>query len=224
MANERSLSPSPDDTSPSRSRSTREVLLDAALDRFSRFGFGGTSIRDLAADAGIRESSVYKHFTSKQAIFDALIERADTRLGTFAAGLGVSFASPAAAAPTYAGITKEALTAVGLATFEQVLRDPEITALRRLMMVEQFRDPEVGRRLTAYFITAPLHFQTELFAILLGTGEFRRGLDPAATALAFFGPVLVLLQLAESGEEDAARAMLTAHIDHFRTTHLAEES
>ena len=137
MANERSLSPSPDDTSPSRSRSTREVLLDAALDRFSRFGFGGTSIRDLAADAGIRESSVYKHFASKQAIFDALIERADTRLGTFAAGLGVSFASPAAAAPTYAGITKEALTAVGLATFEQVLRDPEITALRRLMMVEQ---------------------------------------------------------------------------------------
>ena len=68
-----------------RSLPTRERLLDAALARFSREGWGGTSIRDLARDVGIRESSVYKHFASKQAIFDALLERADARLAAVAA-------------------------------------------------------------------------------------------------------------------------------------------
>ena len=43
-----------------------------------------------------------------------------------------------------------------------------------------------------------------------------------ATALAFFGPVLALLQLAESGDgaEERARALLRSHVRHFRTTHL----
>ena len=112
MANERSLSPSPDDTSPSRSRSTREVLLDAALDRFSRFGFGGTSIRDLAADAGIRESSVYKHFSSKQALLETVLARADERVAATATALGVSDDDPDAAAATYDGIILDRLTEV----------------------------------------------------------------------------------------------------------------
>ena len=70
-----------------RSLPTRERLLAAALERFSRDGWGGTSIRDLARDVGIRESSVYKHFGSKQELFDALLERADARLATVASGL-----------------------------------------------------------------------------------------------------------------------------------------
>ena len=37
-----------------RSPSTRDRLLDAALQRFSRDGWGGTSIRDLARDVGVR--------------------------------------------------------------------------------------------------------------------------------------------------------------------------
>ena len=37
-----------------RSPSTRDRLLDAALERFSRDGWGGTSIRDLARDVGVR--------------------------------------------------------------------------------------------------------------------------------------------------------------------------
>lgn len=77
-----------------RSLPTRGRLLDAALTRFARDGWGGTSIRDLARDVGIRESSVYKHFPSKQALFDALIERADARMADVAGQFGVSVESP----------------------------------------------------------------------------------------------------------------------------------
>jgi len=196
-------------------------LLDAALERFSREGWGGTSIRDLARDAGVREGSVYKHFPSKQAIFDALVERADARMAEVAAALGVSVASPGAALPGYRGIGEEQLAAIAEGFFDAVLHDRELAALRRLFIVSQYRDPQIGRRLRHYWIEQPIAFQVEIFVGLIRVGEFRSGLDPQATALAFFGPILTLLQLAESGDdaEERARALLRAHMRHFGATH-----
>lgn len=204
-----------------RSPSTRERLLDAALKRFSRDGWGGTSIRDLARDVGVREGSVYKHFRSKQEIFDALVQRADTRMAEVTATLGVSVDSPASALPDYRGIDEDRLIAVAEGFFDAVLHDPELAALRRLFVISQYRDPEIGRRLRAYWIEQPLAFQADVFAGLVRAGDFRDGLDPQVTALAFFGPILTLLQLAESGDdaEERARVLLRAHVRQFGRTH-----
>ena len=139
-----------------RSPSTRDRLLDAALERFSRDGWGGTSIRDLARDVGVREGSVYKHFASKQAIFDALVDRADARMAEVAASLGVSVASPDAALPGYLGIGEDRLVAVAEGFFDAVLHDPELAALRRLFVVSQYRAPEIGRRLRHYWLEPPI--------------------------------------------------------------------
>lgn len=212
-----------------RSRPTRERLLDAALARFSREAWGGTSIRDLARDVGIRESSVYKHFASKQAIFDALLERADARLAAVAAaGLGVAVDSPESALPGYRGISEQSLIEIARGFLDAVLHDDELASLRRLLVVNQYRDPQIGRRLRDYWVERPLEFHSELFERLISAGELRPGLDPQATALAFFGPILMLIQLAEcggdgeSGAEERARALLAAHVRHFRSTHLRQ--
>lgn len=60
--------------SPDASPSTREKIIEAALDLFSRNGFAGTSMRAIAEQVGIRASSLYAHFEGKEAIFSALIE------------------------------------------------------------------------------------------------------------------------------------------------------
>ena len=39
-----------------------------ALDLFSRYGFAGSSVRHIAKEVGIRESAIYNHFSSKDAI------------------------------------------------------------------------------------------------------------------------------------------------------------
>ena len=52
---------------------TRQAILDAALDLFAEKGFFGTSLRDVAAAVGVRESALYNYFASKDALFEALL-------------------------------------------------------------------------------------------------------------------------------------------------------
>ena len=54
-------------------RQTRKAILDAALDLFAEKGYFGTSLRDIAAVVGIRESAFYNYFRGKDALFEALI-------------------------------------------------------------------------------------------------------------------------------------------------------
>ncbi len=57
-------------------RNTRERILDSALDLFAAQGFAGTSLRQIAQAVGVRESAIYAHFESKQAIYETLFAQA----------------------------------------------------------------------------------------------------------------------------------------------------
>ncbi|MFD9736582.1 TetR family transcriptional regulator [Umezawaea sp. NPDC059074] len=55
-------------------RSTRTRVLAEAARLFARRGFHGTSTRDIAEAAGIRQPSLYAHFPSKQLVAAALLD------------------------------------------------------------------------------------------------------------------------------------------------------
>ncbi len=54
---------------------SRAAILDAALTLFSHQGYRGTSIRDIAARAGVSTGNVYHHFRDKEAIFETLLSQ-----------------------------------------------------------------------------------------------------------------------------------------------------
>src|SRR3954463_14130642 len=54
---------------------TREKILRVALEQFAQNSFHGTSMREVAKAVGVRESALYHHFESKDAILAALVER-----------------------------------------------------------------------------------------------------------------------------------------------------
>jgi Transcriptional regulator len=51
----------------------RQTLLDAAARLFAEHGFGGVSMEDLGAAAGVSGPAVYRHFPGKQAVLGALL-------------------------------------------------------------------------------------------------------------------------------------------------------
>lgn len=71
---------------------TRERVLAAAVEVFARHGLVGASVRDIAREARIRVSSLYHHFPSKEALYQAVQARVDDQLREMM--LGVMARSP----------------------------------------------------------------------------------------------------------------------------------
>jgi AcrR family transcriptional regulator len=58
-----------------KSQRSRDQILEAALELFSHRGFGATSVRDIAASAGVSTGNVYHHFPDKDTIFRTLLDQ-----------------------------------------------------------------------------------------------------------------------------------------------------
>lgn len=58
---------------------TRQRILDVALDSFGTKGLDGTSLDALARELGLRKQSILYHFKSKNALFAAVIDEAASR-------------------------------------------------------------------------------------------------------------------------------------------------
>ena len=53
----------------------REQLLEVAIDLFSRKGFKGTTTREIAQSAGVTEAIIFRHFSTKEELYAAIIDR-----------------------------------------------------------------------------------------------------------------------------------------------------
>ncbi len=61
-------------TSEQAKQQRRQALLDAALNEFSERGFAATRMQTIAERAGLSKGTLYLYFSSKEALFAALIE------------------------------------------------------------------------------------------------------------------------------------------------------
>jgi TetR/AcrR family transcriptional regulator of autoinduction and epiphytic fitness len=111
----------------------REDILRAAAEVFRRDGVRGASTDAIAERAGVSKRTLYNHFASKDALFDAVIERYWQR---FAARFDEE---------TDAALDLESrIVALSLARL-QVLLDPELIGFFRAVLGESMRTPELAR-------------------------------------------------------------------------------
>ena len=109
---------------------TREKIFDAAIDLFSRQGYDGVSVRQIAGAVGLTESAVYRHYPSKEAILDAI------------------FAYVERSVYTPLPIEREVLERPGVSIFRGLLADlprvimadPSVVKIMRIMFAEMHRN------------------------------------------------------------------------------------
>ena len=58
----------------SRGEKTKNRILEEAIELFAKKGYKGVSIRELARSVGIKESSIYNHYGSKDEILTAILD------------------------------------------------------------------------------------------------------------------------------------------------------
>jgi AcrR family transcriptional regulator len=59
---------------------TAEKIFETSIDLFAQNGYDSVSIRDIASAVGIKESSIYKHYTNKEAILQKIIKYPLTKI------------------------------------------------------------------------------------------------------------------------------------------------
>ena len=91
---------------------TRDAILNAAEDLFSKHGFYGVTIREVAREAGVDTALVHYYFGAKKDLFDAVFTRRAEVWNT----------ERVAAVDRYAEAAGDAMTLEGL--FEAFLRPP----------------------------------------------------------------------------------------------------
>lgn len=199
----------------SRSRDTKAAILDEAMRLFSEQGFRSTTVRTIAAAVGIKDASLYNHYPSKQAIFDAIVSDALARMEEEFRSRGALFLATDDPAG-YASIPHSQLRAKVLGTFEYLFCDPYMVRLRKLLVINQFENQQTLSVYRLIFTEQPLLLQETIFAYLMETGEFEQA-DACLLALQFYGPVFLMLHADTPWPK--ARPVIEDHLESFYLSH-----
>ena len=192
-------------------KDTKERILAAALELFSRNGYAGTNIRELTAALGLVKSSMYKHFASKEDIWNVLLDE-------MIAYYDARFGSPEHLPPVPDSL--EALVELTMRMVDFTVHDEKIVMTRKLLSIEQFRDDRARALATKHFLTGLTEMFTHIFSGMMDEGLLRRD-DPAMLAFGYTTPISALIHLCDREPErtDQALAQVEAFSRHFIKTY-----
>ena len=186
---------------------TKERILAAALEMFSQNGYAGTNIRELSASLGLVKSGVYKHYESKEAIWNALLDQ-------MIAYYGEHFGSPDHLPPV--PDSPEELTRLTMHMVNITVHDEKIIMTRKVLTLEQFRDDRARDLATKHFLTGLTEMFTQIFTGMMEKGVLRKD-DPKMLAFAYTAPISALIHLCdrEPGKTEDALKQAEEFIRHF---------
>jgi len=205
-------------------RDTKKVILDEALELFSTSGYDGVTVADIAEAVGIKSASLYKHYASKQDIFDSILTKAADDFQAMTGQLGIDGIVAPNDVQLYSGMGTDAMIQVGTAFFQYFLHDGTARKLRRLLTIEQYKNPAASELFTDQYIDAPIKYQSVLFKAFMAQGLMEES-DADVAAAHFFSPMYFMLCLCDNcpDREPEALDFIRRHIIQFNKLYMLGE-
>ena len=190
---------------------TKDRILNESLVMFAEHGYKGTNLRDLAARLDLSKSALYKHFDSKEAIWNALLDKME-------AYYALRFGSMDNLPETPDSWDAFVQMAMGMIRF--TVHDPQIILTRKLLTTEQFHDARVCKLATKHFLEGTANIYAKVFEGMMNKGLLKKG-DPAMLAFSFTAPISALIHLCdrEPDRHDEAFARMEAFVRYFISSH-----
>lgn len=193
---------------------TKERILEAALALFAREGYAGVSMADIAGELGITKGALYRHFAGKRDIFESILRRMEQMDGENAANYDVPAEPIEQDAAAYGDTEIESILGYSETMFRYWTEDPFASAFRRMLTLEQYRDGEMARLYSQYITGGPLKYMADLFREMTARGCWKEN-DPMQLALEFYGPMTLLMAVADGPDGENAVELLRAHLRRF---------
>jgi TetR/AcrR family transcriptional repressor of mexJK operon len=165
-----------------RSERRRRAIIQAATEVFLRHGYLGATTDEVAARASVSKQTLYKHFADKQHLFAEIILDATVQVVD---GLSDAVTSTLQDAQD----VRQALRDLA-GGFLRGLLQPDVVRLRRLVIAEADRFPEVGRAWFDRGFDRTLVILGEAMRRLADRGLLHNLTDPTLAAYQFAGLVM----------------------------------
>ena len=185
---------------------TKQEILDTALDVFAERGYDRTILKDISDRLNVTKSALYKHYESKEALWDALIDHV-------AQYYSENFGN------TESIIIPNSLNELEELTLRQLqftMHDETVRKVRKLLTMEQFRNERIKALAEKYFHSNIVSIYTTIFR-----GMAERDLiqmdDPELLAFEYTAPISMLIQVydREPDRELEIHRKIQEHIHYF---------
>lgn len=163
----------------------KERIFNVSIDLFSQHGYDGVSIRQIASEVGIKESSIYNHYESKEAILDAILNfyiekmlSQDIPLEDAGANLDRGF---------------DYFYQAGLEAFATHLKDEKMSKITRIILIESYHNEKINAFLKKSIIEDAVDGWVRLFDLMKFKRLIREDADSRQLAESFYKYGMFLL-------------------------------
>jgi len=197
-------------------RSTKEVILDTAIELFAVKGYNRVSIREIAQAVGIKGSSIYNHFESKEAILDNVLrlykDESDRHFGSYYQDMNLD--------KLIETVSVEELLERSLLMSIGFMGIPKVDRIFRVITAELSYNSRCREFFLEEFITTPRSVLSELFRKLMQKGLLDTE-DPVLLANEFYSYVIYkffedyMLRGEDNIDFEKMKSEFTRHIGFF---------
>ena len=173
---------------------TKEKIFEASLDLFSKKGYDSVSLREIADNVGIKKSSIYSHYSSKEAIlmdifeyltnlieYDELLNSEDLNL---TANNDMLLENP------------ELFYHKGSEAIKMMFSQERNLKIWRLIFIQMHHNEAIKEFFQNEILIKPLIFWKEFFTILKEKGIIRQDSNPELLAKEYYSfPIYLLLEI-----------------------------
>ncbi len=190
---------------------TKSRILDEALVMFAENGYKGTNLRDLASQLGLSKSALYKHYKSKEDIWNCLLDRMESYYAEH-------FGSESNLPPQPKSC--EELLVVTMQMIRFTVNDPKIILTRKLLLTEQFHDERVKKLATKHFLEGTQKIFAVIFEKMMADGFMKKD-NPETLSFSYTSPITSLIHLCDREPENQEQIFkrIENFITHFISAH-----
>ena len=166
-------------------KNTKEKIFDVSIDLFSQYGYDGVSIRQIAKEVGIKESSIYNHYQSKESILESIL--------TYYINEMIREEAPVMQSRENLDMDFDEFYEEGRDRFISKLSEEKMMKITRIFLVESYHNEKIKNFVKEAIIGYAIKGWEELFDLMKEKRFIRKDADIKQLAESFYYYGLFLL-------------------------------
>lgn len=158
---------------------TKDKIFDTALDLFSKKGYDSVSVRTIASEVGIKESSIYNHYSSKKDILMSILNYFEE----YFKGNPLDDENIRKLLEE----NPEEFYYQGSEMFKQQIFEEKILKIMKLIFVQMYQIDEVKEFFLREILGGSTDFWSDVFEILIQKNVIGSDCNPNKLAEMYFG-------------------------------------